>query len=171
MLRDGNLIPFGSWNSLWHERNKYGAIVFNASMDDQGLTSNFTQLFTTGSIIGIESLARSLGDRDFDFLATTYIEEMYSSIFKHYLNFAKSKLNINVPLKLVTGLIGIKGFCLALPPGYFEKFGGHIYDNEVINEVTIDSYENNIEDILKPFFEKIWKSAGLTRPNRTVITS
>jgi len=170
-LRDSNLGPFGQYSSVWYERNKYGAISFNASMHDQGLTSNFTQLFSTGSIIGIESLALSSGARDFDFLATTYIEEMYTRALKHYLNFAKSKLNLTVPLEIVTGLTGVKRFCLALPPSYFDRFGGHIYDNEVISEVTIDSYEDNIEDILKPFFEKIWKSAGLTRPNKTVITS
>ncbi len=53
--------------------------------------------------------------------------------------------------------------------GFGDRFGGHVFENNIIHEGTITDYNVKVTDILRPFFEYIWEECGLERPDKEVL--
>ncbi len=58
---------------------------------------------------------------------------------------------------------------MAMTQGFGDRFGGHVFENNIIHEGTITDYNVKVTDILRPFFEYIWEECGLERPDKEVL--
>lgn len=150
----GNNYPKG----ISYEFNKYGVCLFDQNGDLETLSAT-TQIFDTGSVLGIVSLK----DSDNKTISGQYIEQSYIDSLKVYLKFSKSELRNNPPIKVVAGIHGIKEYSLAIK-NYMERYYPKIHKNEFYYEFNIKTYECNPEEGLEPFFDQVWDGAGIPRP-------
>lgn len=154
--------PLGRTGGAWTMRNKSGTVVFDAgSRTGDNEIRRFTQIFKNGEIWGVDKF-RNISEGNY--IATGYIEEIFTNCLHSYLNFARTNLDLAPPLKIIAGLSGVEGCCLALPQQFFDKYGGHCYDDEIIYHTVINSYDIDVTGFLGRFFDKIWESCGMKRP-------
>jgi len=162
----GGLRPMGTDLSGWTPgRNVFGAIVYASPVE--GKLYHLTQLFLTRELWGVDALAlNATFCKDFTptaksgYIASTYVERVFTETLSNYLNFAKTSLNVPQPLQLEAGLTGVKGYPMALQHGLH----GRILTENVRWTGTIPSYDITSEDILKPFFDYMWAECGIIRP-------
>lgn len=88
---------------------------------------------------------------------------------QNFLRFAQGKLDLEPPLRVIAGFTGIKGFQMTAPRGVdfkgLEKFRGEAVESEIIWEGTVDDWKTAPDEILMPFFQKVWHELGLERPD------
>lgn len=154
-----------------HERNSHGAVVYSAIEKEIRL---FTQLFKTGEIWGIEAWlidkahCTQHSGVDFGYIASAALEETFNTTMQNYLKFAREVLGLRAPVRFVAGITDVKGYRLAPPQGgrfVGSNYGGHIVEDHVLYDGTIDNLEDLPERILRPFYERVWEECGLKRPD------
>jgi hypothetical protein len=164
----GALRPMGTDLSGWNmERNGYGAVVYEPPVDRK--MYHLTQLFLSRELWGIDAFAvNATHCKNFTqgksggYIASTYVERMFTETLSNYLEFARQHLQLPVPVQLEAGLTGIKGYPIAIEQG----MPGRILTNHVQWTGTIPSYEIPPHEILRPFFDYMWAECGLVRPDR-----
>lgn len=163
----GNLRPMGMNYQGWsHSRNAFGAIAY--ASPKEGRLYEFTQLFLTREIWGVDAFAINVErckefmrvELESGFIMTSYVERMFSETLFNYLQFIRDVMNLPVPLHIEAGVVGVKGYPIALERGV----GGKILENNVTWQSTIDSLDVAAHDVLRPFFERLWDKAGVPRP-------
>jgi hypothetical protein len=160
-----HLMPFGQVHGLWTERNQYGAVVFDAQdQERQSSAHGISQVFKNGEIWGISADLLNTGD-DVNSIPSTSLEGQFESTLQNYLWFAQHGLGLDVPLKFVASLSAVTSFTMGLPPRYFERFGGHVVEDEIIYDGIIDDYATPVQTLLLPFFKQVWEACGIERPN------
>lgn len=166
MARNG-LGIFGneSIKGISYEHNKYGVVLFDPN-DELDTVTQLSQLFFTGSILGIESLKPWCQEGNPNYFPIKYLEKACKSALQNFLSFAEQKLANTLPFRLTLGIVNIEGFRLMLPNGYPNKLSNPIYDkNIILKDIEISNYACKAEEILEPFFEKVWDSVGLSKPS------
>ena len=164
----GGLQPMGTELSGWTPaRNVFGAIVYESPVD--GKLYNFTQLFLNRELWGVDAFAvNATHCKDFTqgrsggYIASVYVERMFTETLSNYLQFAQQHLRLPVPLQLEAGLTGIKGYPIAVEQG----MPGRVLTNHVQWTGTIPSYDIAAHEILRPFFDYMWAECGVVRPDR-----
>jgi hypothetical protein len=162
----GNLRPMGKRYTDWgHARNAFGAIAY-ASPQGQ-LLYELSQLFLTREIWGIDAFAlnedecRKFMEGKMDgFVMSAYVERMYIEALFNYMNFARHSLALPLPWQLEAGLVGIKGYPIAVGQG----FRGQVLEENIIWRSSIDSSTAAANEVLKPFFSRMWEKCGVPRP-------
>jgi hypothetical protein len=163
----GNLRPMGMNYQGWsHSRNALGAIAY--ASPKEGRLYEFTQLFLTREIWGVDAFALNAerckdfmrGELDTGFIMTSYVERMFSETLFNYLQFIRHFMNLPFPLRIEAGLVGVKGYPIALERGV----AGKILEDNVAWQSTIHSLDVVAHDVLRPFFERLWNKAGVPRP-------
>jgi hypothetical protein len=163
----GSLRPLGRVHGWSVNRNIYGSIVYETPQDKN--LYNFTQLFLTREIWGVD--ARFL-NADYqrglcglvgvpvtrNHIAGNYLEQYLVRALQNYLTFAKAHLQISQPIRIETGLVGIKGYAIA--DNSWVR-GNALHDT--VHWQGEASYEEPPWEILEPFFTKVWANCDVLR--------
>lgn len=168
----GNLRPLGSTAATGWDfaRNKYGAFAYWWLQKDESEISDdlpvvgLSEAFKTGELWGIDARLLSIPDprSDEPFIPITLLQQDYVEALTNYLDFAKNQLKLDLPLEGRAGLVGVTNYRLAgLRDVFPEPLVGHIYDNTITDGFQIMSYGTAAEEVLRPFFRKIFDSAGV----------
>jgi hypothetical protein len=168
LASNGALRPMGLDISGWTPaRNRFGAIVYEGP--NSGKLYNLTQLFLSRELWGIDAFVVNAAQcREFSpkfgkgYIASLFVERTFVSALANYLKFAEESLQLPPPLNIRVGLTGIKGYPMATEAGFV---GGILHDAVEWNGV-ISSYGVMPHDVLRPWFDKIWKQCGLVRPEK-----
>lgn len=108
-------------------------------------------------------------NRDFGFFPCNRLESTFINSLSLYLVFCKNLLKLALPLKFRAGAVNVEGYKLAGPtnayfPG-FQNFGGRASNDHIIYEGEITDFDSSPNEILLPFFQKIWEECGEERPD------
>jgi hypothetical protein len=113
LARKGNLRPMGRVSGYSSNRNAYGAIVYEGPLD--GKLCHFTQLFLSREIWGVDASCVSLTHirelyqqniqeyKGKGYIASSYVEEVFTRALKSYLSFARESLQLPLPLQVEAG--------------------------------------------------------------------
>lgn len=166
----GNLFPMSEGGISWSfERNKYGAYVF---FQKDGKIVNFTQLFKSGELWGIDAFAidksrlMKAANVKFGFFPCGYLEKIFVITLSHYLKFSKEIIGLPVPLKFIAGATDVLGYNMYIPQTVGLDFGGPVVEDHIVYEGIIEDYSIDPHIILRPFFEYVWEECGLERPDK-----
>jgi hypothetical protein len=166
----GALAPLGQTRGWGFDRNLFGAI--SSEPLEEGNLYHFTQLFLTREIWGVDArvlnadhirkqLQGWIQDDSKRYIPSGYIAEHFVKGLQNYLEFARSKLQLNPPLRIEAGLIGIKGYSIAI--GHSRIVGKALQD-QVVWRGEVLSYETPPWEVLAPFFDQVWENCGIERP-------
>lgn len=164
-MRDANAPTGVTW-----VRNQYGAaaVAMNRETNEVFMLSQI--LKRTREIWGVDALTvrkeYCKGNTDFGYFAGGAIEKTLDASLSHYIRVAKEHLGLTLPLRFIAGVDGVANYRMALPSGYWENFGGRMIDNHLSYEGRIESFDSAPHDLLRPFYEKLWRECGLERPDR-----
>jgi hypothetical protein len=119
---------------------------------------HYTQAFRSGAIEAVSTTILD-PDRDNSPIPTALLERAIFEAVQTYLEFYLS-FSVSPPCFLFVSLIDVQGHCLSVS-GYSGRIPNKI-DRDVLQipEVTIDTFEGNPGNILRPVFDTIWQSAG-----------
>jgi hypothetical protein len=162
----GNLRPMGRrYNSWGHARNAFGAIAY--ASPENGVLYEFSQLFLTREIWGVDAFALNAEKcRDYmnrkvnGFIMSAYVERMYIEALFNYMNFAREALEVPLPWRVEAGLVGIKGYPIAVNQG----LRGRVLEDNIFWRSSIESSKAAANEILRPFFSHMWAKCGVPRP-------
>jgi hypothetical protein len=150
-------------------RNVFGSIVYEARQD--GKLYHFTQLFLSREMWGVDARilnADSLREPDkglgltvpAPYIASGYLETHFVEALENFLSVAKSQLNLRYPFRVEAGLIGIKGYSIAVGSN---QLAGKVLREDIQWRIEIAS-EKPVWEVLGPFFDLIWAACGIKRP-------
>jgi hypothetical protein len=165
----GRIQPMGRARGYSVMRNTFGSIVCESPTD--GKLYHFTQLFLSREIWAVDArflnaghqheLAASLGiPASGNYIAGDYLEQYLVIALRNYLEFAQKFLALRAPLRVEAGLVGIKGYGIAVGPT--GGAGNALHD--VIEWRSEVDYEKKAWEILGPFFDKVWANCDILRP-------
>ncbi len=173
MIDSGGLRPFGDGIYGWFtDRNSHGAFV--CGKDKSCCIRQLTQLFHTGEIWGIEAemleneFSGSHGGKC-SIIPSVKFEQVFVETMENYLRFARETLQLENPYRFRAGVTEVRGFRMATAGRGGQGFRGHIFDNEIVYEGKIDDPTVSSRLILIPFFNHLWESCGLKRPDKEVL--
>lgn len=152
---------FGRSEGSWFQDNEYGAVVFDARETGQTGASQMVQVFENGEIWAIDTRILSHGKNAQPAIPSITIEENFLQALTNFLIFARDHLRLSVPLRLIAGIDGVKGFSIAVRHG----LAGNIVKDSIVHEAWIESYDVVPCECLLPLFKMIWEYAGLDRPD------
>lgn len=165
LAQTGNLFPMSRGDiSYSFRRNKYGAY---ACSSEDGRVINFTQLFKSGELWGIDAHSiekNRLMERanvDFGFFPFGAFEQIFVMTLDHYLKFARDILKLPIPLKFIAGATDVLGYRMAVRG---TKVLGNVVEDHITFEGIIEDYLQEPRIILGSFFEHVWEECGLERP-------
>jgi hypothetical protein len=167
ILASRGLRPMGKDYEGWsHSRNAFGGIAYSTPIE--GRLYHFTQLFLTRELWGVDAFGLNAdrcrefagGNVKTGFIMSSYVERMFIETLFNYLQFARDFLRLVPPLHVEAGLVGVKDYPIAVDQG----FRGKILEDSVTWQSTINSLETPAHALLRPFFERFWKKAGVPRP-------
>lgn len=124
----------------------------------------FTKLFNNGELWGIEQPhdhARENKIIPFE----TFVSSLTEGL-KAYLSFVSDRLGLEPPLQIIAGLSDIEDFRIAdkrfMCSGRLSYFDGRCPKEEIVSDpIIINTYDVSVEDLLEPFFQKVWEEFGL----------
>jgi hypothetical protein len=168
MVRSGGLVPltYGG-GGISTGRNKYGAFVCSKEND---IVHQMTQLFKNRELWGIDAelIDRRRFTTPFGFFPFEEFEYTFKNSLRNYLAFASNTLKLPLPLRFIAGATDVEGYRMTAPPGRhfggYEKYRGAVVDQHIVYPGIIESYDIDISEALRPFFEKVWEECGLERP-------
>ena len=86
---------------------------------------------------------------------------MFKEGLEGYLSFLRNRLRLSPPVKVKVGVSGVEGFSINDPRFEDTNTAGRCTQNEVIYEVTLSTFEVDVEEVLSPFFQKLWEEFTL----------
>jgi hypothetical protein len=158
------LQPLGRWTDGWHAQNRWGFVQLGDVHEDGGMHRPwcFTQLFRSGEIWGIDQ--RLLRPRDRlegqAVIPSKAIEEIFSSALRNFLTVAQVRLMLAPPVKIICGLGFIENLRLA-HNGPIDRLSDPCPDRSVIHEQVVESLDIDPDEVLIPFYTKVWDACGL----------
>ncbi|AKB32419.1 Divergent AAA domain protein [Methanosarcina siciliae HI350] len=139
----------------WDGRyNLDGYLTYSMDKDD-GKARTYVQLFRNGIFEAVES---SMLKRERSKIPSVAFEEKIMGSFSHYFSFLKD-LNVGLPIFAFLTLTGVKGYSMTSEPlgvreDTIEK------DVLLIPEIVIESFDFEVEEILKLWFDTVWNACG-----------
>lgn len=133
------------------------------SQDQEGKSRSYVQLFKNGIIEAVEAfLLRPRGARP-TIPSITFEKELIKS-FADYLYTLKT-LGVEPPIFIFLNLLGVKGYSMGIDTWKYDIDEVYTIDRDImlLPEVTIESYDNVPEKVLKPCFDSIWNACGFSR--------
>lgn len=160
LLNTHKLLPLGRTSGFSSMPNAHGGVCYDIPVNGNPV-HRFTQLFSNGEIWGIEQPSSHASANSFIPFAP-FVSSLSEGL-DAYLCFMRDQLGITPPLQIVAGLSDIINFRIAdkrFWPG--DQYAGLGVKDEVISEpIVIKSYDVTAEDLLGPFFQKVWEEFGL----------
>jgi hypothetical protein len=165
-----DLVPFGFQQGGYSTaRNSDGAVSYWVGTADLNTAWGATELFKTKELWGIDFfMFRQREDRvgpGFErFIPSVALEQRYGLGVRQFLAFARDKLGLSLPVRLVAGLVGMEGMWLALDQNrYFDDAAGPILEDHFTHELEVNDWDVDLAELLRPWFDKIYDAAGVTR--------
>jgi hypothetical protein len=155
-LQNG-LSPFGRVSGISKMINAYGTVSFQQRPSKP--IERMTQLFRSGEIWGIEKISEYLTDKNT--LPFPNLVNACKEGLSGYLSFMRDVLNMSPPLKIITGVSGITGFTMADPRFQYDETRGRCPIDEIVHEVLLPSLDVDVDEVLSPFFQKLWEEFTL----------
>ncbi len=176
LASQGDLRPMGvelggrDWS-----RNAMGAIAYAGPVDAvlpggakrPGTLRNFTQLFTSGEICGVDfgvvHRIRGHGEKGefaFRLLMIHEFELSCALALQDFLRFSRVSLKHSPPLHVEASVRGIKGCLLGL--GDARK--GNALREDVVWLHDAQTHAVEAAKFMRPFFEEVWEAFGVQRP-------
>lgn len=125
-------------------------------------------LETNGNLYGIDCCLvgrHELARTDEPFVPIPDVEKILEEGLHHFIDVAKSHLDLPLPLDAGVALEGVKDYLLAVDQRKFRHgFHGPILVERIELCFRIEDYGEDPAGLLKPFFEMIYDKAGLERP-------
>ena len=149
------------YSSGWsHRYNLDGFLTY--SVDRNGLTHSYVQLFRNGIIEAVETSMLEPNEHGLYIPSGVYEQELIGSLHQ-YLSLLET-LTVEPPIFVFLTLLGVKGYRM----GTDRSSRGHEHhaidrDTILLPEIPIDSYQVVAEDVLKPCFDSIWNACGFPR--------
>ena len=153
---------FGRSEGSWFQANEFGAVAFDAEELGQTSAWQVVQVFENGEIWAIDARILSHERNGQRGIPSTTIEQNFVRALSDFLAFAKDHLGLSLPLRLIGGIDGVKGFSIAVRHG----LEGCIVKDNVVYETWIENYDVPPYECLLPLFKMIWEYAGLDRPEK-----
>jgi len=145
-----HLLPFGGYAPSLMV-NEWGAASFDFRGGDRP-ARGLSQLFHTGEIWGIERAKEaSVNAKALPF---SYVVSTFTEGLAGYLRFLRENLKVEPPVKLIAGVSGVKDIALASPR--FMEPAGLCPGEEILYDTILDALEVETEEVLHPFFQKVW---------------
>ena len=88
------------------------------------------------------------------------IKELFKKHLSEYLSFYKEILQISTPITFCAGATSVEGYSLFSN----RRCWGRCVEDNIIYEGTINDYNVELEDILRPFYALMWEECGLDYP-------
>ncbi|NGX58594.1 MAG: hypothetical protein K940chlam3_01501 [Chlamydiae bacterium] len=142
------------------DRNAYGGITYSFAGQDLFTTS---QIFPNREIWGLDTtlLAREKTIPSFSF------EELFESGLKHYLEVAKGRLRLKLPLIIEAGAVGVKGFKMEMGNAFRPDYlWGPIHQSEIRSRHMLMRWSvKDVNQLLLDIFKDFFGAVGERRPN------
>jgi hypothetical protein len=144
----------GGWDTRF---NFDGLLTFSSRLN------NYVQLFRSGAMEAVDTTLLEPYEPYPNFVSTSEFEKRVTSAVLRYIEFLK-KLGLVPPVFVMVTLLGVKGFKATTGP---RTFSAHSIDRDtlILPDVMIESYESSVGPILKPIFDTVAQSAGLSESN------
>lgn len=168
LVKKGRLSSFCEQEGdFYYGRNKLGSVA--ARVLDTEIVA-FTQLFFNRELWGIDGITlekcRQVGHsgEDFGYLPSAYLEESaFTPSLKGYLAFARDCLHLEPPLRFIAGATEIEGYRMAIGGSEFSE--SEVLHPSITYEGEVLSYADDPQELLLPFYNKLWNAVDLERPN------
>jgi hypothetical protein len=150
---DAESLPFDLRHLRW-------PIMYHlASPSDPDKENQFEKL--VGTLV--EAIGLILSNFPSKYIASGYLEEYFVRALQNYLMFAQMHLQLSSPLLIEAGLVGIKGYSIAMRNN--QTVGNALRD--IISwQGEIEFYGKPAWEILGPFFDKVWANCGIQRTSQ-----
>jgi hypothetical protein len=147
--------PLGS--SGWdHRINVDGVVTFDRS--DQAET--YTQIFRNGAVEAVEVFVPRDGDRRL--IPSVAYEQNVMRAARDYVGFLQQE-GAGFPMFVFLALIELRGYGLALPPGFWPEIRLADRDTVILPEAVIEGPEFDRAVVLRPLLDMVWNAFGLPR--------
>lgn len=142
--------------SGWSRRYNFDGVLSHTSYSGEA-ASSYTQLFRSGTI---EACTGRLFAHEKKLIASQAFESEIIRSARAYLNLIKS-IGVPAPLILFLSLSGVAGYSMALPSSYWVFEPTPIRESLLLSsEISIDSFDQPVDRILQPTFDRLWNAAG-----------
>jgi hypothetical protein len=148
------MTPFStmSWN---HRYNLDGYLTYSMYRD---VVSHYVQLYRNGIIEAVESSLLGRSDLKIPSIA---FEEVIMNAFNNYISNLKA-LDVGLPIFAFLTFVGVKGYSMTREPIEIEDDTIE-KDILLIPEIVIESFDFEVNKILKPWFDAVWNACGFPR--------
>lgn len=151
------LYPFGRASGISQMINEYGTVSFQQRPTKP--IEKMTQLFRSGEIWGIEKVNEYTAEKKV--IAFQYLVNVFRDGLEGYLSFMRDVLKMSPPVKVIAGVSGIEGFAIADPRFQYDETRGRCPIEEIIHEEFLSSLSIEVDEVLSPFFQKLWEEFTL----------
>ncbi len=166
------VIPFSRIQGGLPSANDYGWVIIGPASNNT--TRGMTQGLPKGEIWGVNSEVfvqyRTSTLRGDDQILTVLpivsVEQLYVNTLEDYVRFAISDLELQLPLVIEIGAVGLKGVFISAPNGAVTlgNFYGPFRDDQVVREYEVTDLkpETNL-DVLRRYFDELYDCAECVR--------
>jgi hypothetical protein len=146
-----------------NRRNKYGCITYGGENAGELIAS--TQVFKNREIWGIDAfILRRRDNSDIDFIPTMTYEQGIIRSLNAYLKVAFERFGYTNIVHVETGLVNVKGFHLAMPSNFFDRYWGPLFEDINVQFTINKNDTDSIQKGLLRVFESVFDAAGTERP-------
>jgi hypothetical protein len=141
-------------------RNLYGGITYDFTHEaNVGQIITSSQIFHNRELWGIDS---TFFDESKQCINSVAFEKTLDAGLRHYLQFAREKLNIESPLEVEAGISRVRGFKMAMSDN---TYWGPVYKLDIQARHTLRSFEDSeINRVLLAIFDEVFDAVGKRRP-------
>lgn len=156
-----HLKPFYS-SGYSHRINLDGVVGYTSYQDP--VVRTYVQLYRDGKIEAVETSIIQMRNEDGKkTLPISAIENKVIEYVTHNVALM-GHLDIQPPYFIFLSLVGIDGFTLMLPQGYFSHSDDKITQSDLLlPEIVLESLNDKIDQKLQPVFDMIWNAGGFSK--------
>ncbi len=141
----------------WNDRYNLDGILAYAPIQN-GKSHSYVQIYRNGIIEAVETLLLEPREETKAIPSIAYEQELISSVTQ-YLSILNT-LGVELPIFIFLDLLGVKGYFMPTSRFIFDSSERIDRDMLLLPEIILNSYEDNVENILKPAFDAIWNACG-----------
>jgi hypothetical protein len=147
-------------------RNEWGVAAFDPAGHTENIDS-ILQYFPNGEIWGINADIMRQGNRgDESWYLATMSEHAFAETLFHALAFMKNTSKVELPVRVVAGVVGLKGRRLVVPGTAIGSYGRMMTDSVEYEAILRDDSLEAQDKLLLALFEKIFDQSGQPRPEK-----
>ena len=163
LIDDDRLPTFSQNQSGFVRPNAYGAAMAEPRHNATNELRSITQIFPNGEIWGISQ--ELIVDRNGStYIPTGALEKALEFTLSHYVRFARDKLSLALPVRVVFGAVGLKGVSVAFRGSVGTEFWPLKDDKMEVRAELGDYTEGAQLTIRETFMDELFEATGYRRP-------